>query len=117
MRHNNYAYRILFEKAKDPDKTAIAFGDRELSYRELQQCCNCFSAWITNSGIRTGSRIILVADKSEKSIAIALGIMLSGCTYIPVDAKMPNARLSYILETSKPDLVIYGEGLNKIFDI
>ncbi|MCP4178736.1 MAG: amino acid adenylation domain-containing protein, partial [bacterium] len=116
----------LFEEQVDriPDNIAVVFENVELTYRELNERANMVGHYLRdNYDIQSNDLIGLFMDKSEKMIISLLGILKSGAAYIPIDRDYPQSRIDYMLEDSKPILVIGEENkdlfidYSKIFDL
>ncbi|WP_281925916.1 AMP-binding protein, partial [Flavobacterium collinsii] len=48
-------------------------------------------------------------NRSFDMIISILGVLKSGCTYVPLDPSLPSKRLSYILEDSNVNFILYKE--------
>src|SRR5262249_20252713 len=95
----------LFEiqAAGNPDRPALRFGDRELTYCELNRESNRVAHVLLNHGVRPGVPVALCLERSAEMISALLGIMKAGGCYVPLVPDNPKARLSHqIKETGSP---------------
>ncbi|MBQ0740263.1 AMP-binding protein, partial [Aquimarina celericrescens] len=62
-----------------------------------------------SSGVVSGSRIGILFNRGFDMIISLLGIIKSGCTYVPLDPSLPSNRLSYILDDSSINFLLYSK--------
>jgi len=86
---DNYAHSI-----------ALSYGDRQLSYEELDRGANRFAGYLAQLGIVSGDTVAICMERSFDWIVAALGIMRSGAAYVPLDAAWPHSRLYFALQDS-----------------
>ena len=78
-------------------KTALIFGDRSITYAELDKWSDTVAKYISSQGIGRGDFVGLWWTRSlEMHIAI-LGIVKSGAAYVPIDREMPIDRVNTVL--------------------
>jgi non-ribosomal peptide synthetase component F len=77
----------LFNEAAQayPDKIAISFHDRSLTYTEVANTANRIAALLVQKGIKKGDIIGLALDRTPEMIISLLAIMKSGAAYVPLD--------------------------------
>ncbi|MGB1012864.1 MAG: amino acid adenylation domain-containing protein [Nannocystaceae bacterium] len=76
-----------------------------LTYAELGDLVQRVGDALVAAGVAPGDRVGLCLPKSIDAIAIAIGAMMVGAVYVPVDASAPMARGAYILEDCEVKLV------------
>ncbi len=99
----------LFEEqaCKTPERIAVVCGEKSLTYQQLNQKANAIAhALIESHSVRSGDRIGGLLNRSEQAIAVFLGILKAGGTYVPMDPDYPAARLEYIFEHSQCAVII-----------
>ncbi|MBU6953988.1 non-ribosomal peptide synthetase/type I polyketide synthase [Hahella sp. HN01] len=77
-----------------PERIAVSDGTRQLSYAELNQRANGVAACLREQGTPAGAAVGLCVSRSVDLIVGLLGILKSGCGYLPLDPAHPPARLS-----------------------
>lgn len=82
------------------DRTAIVFGDRTLSYRELDRASTAVARALRRRGIGRGHRVGLHLPRSIEMLVAQLGILKSGAAYVPLDPLNPAERLQYMARDS-----------------
>lgn len=88
-----------------PDK--VAFGDlkREITYCELVREAKAIGTAFAAFGFRN-QPVAVVTDHSVECLVTFLGIVYSGNFYVPVDGKLPAARIKAILGVAQPQVIV-----------
>ena len=95
------------EVSMAPDKVAIIFGHKKLTYKELNNLANQLSHYLKFLiEIKPGDLIAIFMDKSDLLIAVIFSIWKSGAAYVPIDTGNPIERVKFIFEDTKVKLVI-----------
>jgi N-(5-amino-5-carboxypentanoyl)-L-cysteinyl-D-valine synthase len=98
----------LFEEAaeRSNDKVAVIFGERRVTYRDLNELANLMAHHIHSIGVVPEQLVGLFLDKSEKMIATILGVWKSGAAHVPIDPAYPNDRVRFVLDDSETRVII-----------
>ncbi|MCV9927841.1 amino acid adenylation domain-containing protein [Flavobacterium sp. LS1R49] len=99
----------MFEEqaAKTPDKIAVVFENKELSYRSLNEQANQLGAYLRKHyDIKYDDLIGIKLERSERMMVAILGILKSGAAYVPIDLTYPQSRIEYIEQDSNSKLII-----------
>ena len=90
-----------------PNKIALVDGDRELSFKELEQeAQKVASIIIERCGDIRNQPIAVYMDKSADCVTTFVGIAYSGNFYSPLDVKSPMERINRIVDTLNPVAII-----------
>lgn len=91
---------------RTPDAVAVSFGDKQISYREL----NCWSNRVAHAlrarGISRDRLVGLCLDRGIELIVAMLGILKAGGAYLPIDISYPDDRLAFMLEDTAATIVV-----------
>lgn len=99
-----------------PDRAALLFKEKTITYKELDVKSSQLAQYLQQElGVRTGSTVALMAEKSELIIVAILGILKSGAAYVPVDPTYPKERIEYLLTASCAETLITTSGF--LFDV
>lgn len=98
---------FLKAAAKYPDNTALVCADKRYTYSELKARALGISKQLLAYGIKPGETVAILMPKCAEQIIAALGILLSGGAYLPLDISNPDDRLITILNDSGTDKIIY----------
>ncbi|MBT0964208.1 non-ribosomal peptide synthetase, partial [Denitromonas iodatirespirans] len=98
----------LFEEriSGGSDSIAVTDGMAQLSYRSLNARANRLANYLIDLGVAPGQRVGLCMDRSADMVVALLAIFKAGGAYVPLDPSYPVERLGYILEDSKPSVVL-----------
>jgi amino acid adenylation domain-containing protein/non-ribosomal peptide synthase protein (TIGR01720 family) len=99
----------MFKKhaAAAPDNVAVSYGSTVLTYRELDEKSDQLAAYLRYTCYAAkGDLIGVMLDRSEKMIIAVLGILKSGCAYVPIDPAYPAARREYIISDTSVKVLI-----------
>ncbi|WP_339075481.1 amino acid adenylation domain-containing protein [Teredinibacter turnerae] len=102
-----YVYELFEEQASiTPDNIAILDSFRCVSYRELNQRSNQLAHHLLAEGLGSGDRIGIFIDQSFEYIVAILSALKAHCTYIPIDPKLPEERIRYLLSDAEIKYVL-----------
>lgn len=97
---------ILEQGLVNPDKVAIVQGQHRLTYSELCKESFKIKAFLLSLKLPKETLVGILMDKNWRQISSALGVMMAGCAYMPIDASYPRDRIAELLETSSCRYVI-----------
>ncbi|HPT20308.1 MAG TPA: amino acid adenylation domain-containing protein [Bacteroidales bacterium] len=100
---------------KTPDKPAVVFNKTRLSYRELNEMANQLAWYLKSQGVRPGDAIGMCIDRSADMIVTILGILKSGCCYLPFDTSFPDDRILYMTKDADAKFIISNSSLEGKF--
>lgn len=98
----------LFEEQVDrvPDRAALIFKDRTMTYGELNQKADILAIKLRSCGIRPDDYVAIMAERSFEMIIGIIAVIKSGGAYVPIDPNYPRDRIDFMLEDCKPKLVL-----------
>ena len=96
------------QAAARPGKTAFADAKTSLTYAQLAADARAVGCFVAG---KTGPRrpVAVLANKSCAAVSAFLGIVYAGCFYAQLDPKHPAARLTSILDTLQPAVILTDE--------
>ncbi len=86
---------------KQPSQIAVDDPRRRVSYGELAGRACSAARRLREAGIGEGDLVAVVMEKGWEQIASVLGILRAGAAYLPIDPKIPRARLEYLLSNGR----------------
>ena len=98
----------LFENQvnQTPNNIAVAFNNEQLTYKQLNQKANCFANFLLEQGVKKGSIVPVIMNRSTDLIISILSIIKLGATYLPISPDTPQGRIDYIIENCKAQFAI-----------
>jgi amino acid adenylation domain-containing protein len=95
--------------AQIPDAIALVFGERELSYRQLDERVNQLARHLESLGVGTESLVGVLMDRSLEMAVSMLAVLRAGGAYVPLDPAYPLERINLVLEDSRAAVVVTTE--------
>ncbi|AOT06689.1 non-ribosomal peptide synthetase [Pseudoalteromonas luteoviolacea] len=83
------------------DKVAVMDADgHAVSYEALWQRAGCLAAHLLAHGVDADDKLAVCLSPSADMVVALLAVLRAGCAYVPIDPKLPAARIQYILQDS-----------------
>lgn len=103
----------LFEEQvlATPEKVAISYQDRSLTYSELDARANRLARLLQEKGVLPGDKVGIFVERSLEMIVGILGILKAGAAYVPLDPFYPQERLEFVIEDAELSLLLTQEHL------
>ncbi len=107
--------RTMLEEAvgRYGDKTAIALGERRLSYAELDRLSNKVANALIKMGVTRGDRVAMLLSNSLEFAVIYFGIVKAGAIAVLLDTKYKLTELAALLNDCQPKVLVSESGLLK----
>ncbi|MEQ9306314.1 MAG: amino acid adenylation domain-containing protein, partial [Marinoscillum sp.] len=90
----------------NPGSIALNYQNKTLTYLQLDERSNQVARMLPSYGVKPGSNIGLLSDRGLEMIVGILGILKSGCAYVPLNIEFPIERLRYMLLDSQVEIVL-----------
>ncbi len=99
-----------------PTKTALFWGEREYTYKDLWER----SVWVSSHlrselGVRPGDRIALWLKNCPEFVPALFGILHAGAVVVPINNFLKPDEVSFILEDAKINVLVTDEELGAHF--
>jgi long-chain acyl-CoA synthetase len=103
---------LLRRQARErPNRPAIRFGERTLSYAQLDAAANRVANALIADRVRPRARVALIAKDSDRSYEVLFGCAKAGAVALSVNWRLAPAELAYILDDAGAELVFVGREL------
>jgi len=97
------------------ENTAIEYGDRTMTYSQLDRRTSGIAHWLAQKKIKPATFIgILIEDRME-FICTMMGILKARCVFVPLDPAYPKDRLALMMETTNLEYVITDQPQQTLF--
>lgn len=98
----------LFEAQvrKSPDAIAAIFEGSHLTYAELNARANQLAHFLRASSVGPEVLVGVCLERSPDMAVALLAILKAGGAYVPLDPDYPRERLAFIMEDSRPAIVL-----------
>lgn len=108
---------LLFEKKYEKylNNDAIIIGDRHYSYKELNERANQLARYLIKKGLKPGSRVGILLDKSLNTYVTLLAILKANAAYVPLDITFPIERIKYIVNDANLSMMVSHSSFEFVF--
>ncbi|MDK1378729.1 MULTISPECIES: non-ribosomal peptide synthetase/type I polyketide synthase [unclassified Sinorhizobium] len=97
---------IETQVATYPDNIAVSCSFEALSYAALEQRANRLAHHLISKGVRLGSVVGVLLERSCDLIVGFLAVLKTGAAYLPLDPRLPAKRLRFIARDAGATAVI-----------
>ncbi len=98
----------IFEAQVDrhPERVALTFEGRSLSYRELDERSNQLAHRLRALGVGPDVLVGLCVQRSLEMVVGILGILKAGGAYLPLDPEYPRDRLAFMVQDAEVPVLV-----------
>ncbi|MFJ8188150.1 condensation domain-containing protein, partial [Streptomyces sp. NPDC096105] len=80
--------------ARTPEAVAVRWDGGVRTYRELDERADRLAARLLSLGVVPEERVALLMERSPEVVTAVLAVLRAGAVYVPLDGKLPEARLA-----------------------
>jgi amino acid adenylation domain-containing protein len=91
---------------RTPDAVAVVFGEKEISYCELNRRANQLARHLRQIGARRDVPVAVCQDRSIEMVISLLAVLKAGSAYVPLDPVYPEERLNFMLSDAGAAVVL-----------
>ena len=92
-----------------PDKTALRFEGRSITYAELECRVAGLAGFLAKSGVKPGDRVAYLGPNCPELLEILFASARIGGIFVPLNTRMPPAELRVFVDQSEPRLFFVEE--------
>ncbi len=112
-RQENLFSRFEQVARAQPNKPAVGFHNRELTYGELLSRSTALSRLLRDAGVTVGHTVGIHLDRSLELIVSMLATVKLGACFVTLDPEYPAERLDYMSSDSATGLVITSDAAQR----
>ncbi len=103
----------LFEAKVEfaPDKVAVMFEEKQMTYRELNQRANQLAHYLQRLGVGPDIVVGMFMERSLEMVVGLYGILKAGGAYVPLDPSYPKDRLAFMVEDTQVPVLLTRQDL------
>lgn len=107
----------LFEEqaARTPNAVAVEHEGQELTYGDLNRQANRLAHYLRMLGVKPDMLVAVCVERSQEMIVGLLAVMKAGGAFVPMDPAYPGDRLQFMLEASRPAVLLTQSHLRGVF--
>ncbi|MFI5511733.1 non-ribosomal peptide synthase/polyketide synthase [Mycobacterium sp. NPDC051804] len=103
--------------ARSPEAVALSVQGRSITYRVLDEAANRLAHALAEKGAGPGQCVALLFNRSAEAIVAILSVLKTGAAYLPIDPKLPAARIKFMLEDATPIIGVSTAGLADLLEV
>ncbi|MDX2548094.1 non-ribosomal peptide synthetase [Streptomyces sp. WI04-05B] len=97
---------LATQAAATPDATAVVFGDRTLTYAELDTRINRMARLLIARGAAPERVVALGLPRSLDMVVALFAVLRTGAAYLPLELDYPDDRLAAMLDDARPTMLL-----------
>jgi acyl-CoA synthetase (AMP-forming)/AMP-acid ligase II len=94
---------------RKPDATAVMCGQDRLTFAEVHDRAGRLGAAFRARGLAPGDRVAYLAENESQYIELQSACLRSGFTLVPLNSRLTDPELEYIIRDCRPALLIGGK--------
>ncbi|MEZ4273103.1 MAG: LLM class flavin-dependent oxidoreductase [Myxococcota bacterium] len=91
---------------RTPQGIALIFGDRQMTYDELNRRANGLAQRLIDLGVGPDVLVGICIERSIEMMVALVAVLKAGGAYVPIDPVYPKERLAVMLEDSKAPVLL-----------
>jgi fatty-acyl-CoA synthase len=95
-----------------PEKTAIVYGDRRISYSDFTAEATRLAIALRASGVQPGDRVAYLLPNIPEMLVAHFGVPLAGAVLVAINTRLAPAEIKHILGHSGAKLLVVDAGLH-----
>ncbi len=106
----------LFEDQveRTPDRMAVSFGEKYLTYRDLNSRANQLAQHLQGFGVGPETVVGICMERSLEMVVALVGVLKAGGAYLPLEPSYPTERLAFMLEDAKVAVLLSQDSLRAL---
>src|SRR5271169_2327713 len=88
------------------ERMAVVDGERRFTFREFGERSHRLAGMLHGAGVRQGDRIAALCTNSHVMLEMHNGVPMAGCALVPMNIRLSQQELAYILENSGARILI-----------
>ena len=104
-------YNLEVSAMRYPNKTAVVFYGRELTYRELLDDVNRLAGYLQSAGVEHGDRVLLYMQNCPQFIVAYYAILRAGAVVVPLNSMQVTNELRYYARDSQAAVALTAQDL------
>jgi amino acid adenylation domain-containing protein len=97
---------FLTHVRQQPERLALYADGCALSYGELYQRARALADQLAELGVRARTLVAVVMRKGWEQVVGALGVLLAGAAYLPLDTQLSNEQLQPLLDETEVKIAL-----------
>ncbi|MGY5484988.1 amino acid adenylation domain-containing protein [Paenibacillus sp. ALE2] len=117
MTPNTIQSRLFKSFDEHSERNALEYRGQVLSYAELEERSNVIAHALLAKGLERGTFVSIFMHDKIQLICSVVGIVKSGCVFMPIDVTYPRERIKVMLSTTETKYILTDDPLASFSDI
>jgi fatty-acyl-CoA synthase len=101
-------------RAKSGSKTALIFGDAEITYGELASRIDRLACALRERGVRQGSRVAFLGENHPAFLETFFAAGTLGAIFVPLNTRLAPPEVQFALEDAGSSILVHAESLSAL---
>ena len=103
---------VLKNIKKRPDMVAVIDNEKKYTYQEFGVYIQSVVQLLQSNGAKRGDNIAIIQPRGIWQVASAIGSMIVGCAFVPIDVNQPLVRQQKIILSSNSRFILAADSIN-----
>lgn len=99
---------LMISAAIVPDRTAVVFEDRRVTFEQLQARVNRLANALSDVGVGSGDRVAILEVNTDRYVEAYFAAAKLDAIFVPLNFRARAAELSYMINDCTPTVVLAG---------
>ena len=91
---------------RTPDKVALVFGDRRLTYGEIDLACNRLAAGLREAGVRRGDRVAIYLENCPEAVIAIFAVLRADAAFMMVNPSTKEEKLNALVNDARASAIV-----------
>ncbi len=105
----NTAEFLTISAAICPDRLAIIFDDKRITFSQLNERVNRLGNALLKMGVKKGDRVAFLQVNCNQCVETYFAVAKIGAMYVPLNFRAKGEELTYMLDTAEANTLLFGE--------
>jgi fatty-acyl-CoA synthase len=110
----NIAFWVQRWSELHPDKAAVIFKRRPITYRQLHRRCRHTAAWLRGIGIEKGDRVAVMVFNCPEFLDLYIACARLGAIFVPVNFRLSAPEVDYLIQHCDPKLFVFDKAFAEL---
>ncbi|MEO7124388.1 MAG: long-chain fatty acid--CoA ligase [Lacisediminihabitans sp.] len=101
-------------RVKSGQKTAIIFGDSEISYGRLSERIDRLASALRERGVVKGSRVAYLGENHPAFVELFFALGTLGAIFIPVNSRLAAPEIAFVLRDSGASILFHADVMSEL---
>ncbi|WP_106850293.1 long-chain fatty acid--CoA ligase [Blastococcus sp. Marseille-P5729] len=100
----------------NPNRIALQYGDREITYAELNERSNRLADALAERGVERGDRVCILSTNSAQFLEAMFAVAKLGAIFVPINFRLAGPEIAYVLGNARPKVLFYSGNMQPSVD-